>query len=275
MTTIEAVRDGMTGVERAATRGSSSVLLLAYAIAVALAQALPALASALSGAIMNAVLLVVLLEHRRVFVAQRDWPGAATMSTALGALALVPLLTLLSFAFALDEASVSSYALIGAPAVLAVALAARTLFPERSWRDWAGARVPRQAVAAACGIPLGLAGFALLEPAPLAGSLSGASLLGAAAVVFLVAGVVEEAIFRGLLQPALANVIGPTAGTAAASLLFAAAYLGTGSAEAVAFFAILGALAGAWVQRTGDLAGVAAAHGFLAAGLIVVWPALL
>jgi hypothetical protein len=64
-------------------------------------------------------------------------------------------------------------------------------------------------------------------------------------------------------------------GTAAASLLFAAAYLRTGSVEVVGFFAILGTLAGAWVQRTGDVAGVAAAHGLLAAGLIVVWPVLL
>jgi membrane protease YdiL (CAAX protease family) len=270
---VDAAHETMAGLDRSA--GVSSALVLAYVTAVAAAQVVPALASPLSGAIMNAVLLVVLLEHRRYFFMQRHWPGAATMSTALGGLALVPLLTLLSLAFALDRTSVWSYALIGPPAVLAVVLAARTLAPDRSLRDWAGGRALRQTAAAACGVPLGLAAFALLEPAPLAGSLSGATLIGAAAVVFVVAGAVEEAIFRGLLQPGLVGVLGTVAGIAAASLLFGAAYLRTGSAEAVAFFAVLGALAGAWVQRTGDLAGVAAAHGLLSAGLIVIWPALL
>jgi membrane protease YdiL (CAAX protease family) len=274
VTTADAAPANVAGADRVA-RVAPAPLVLAYLVLVAAALALPVLASPLSGAIANAVLLLVLLEHRRYFLLERPRPAAATMATALGALALVPLLTLLSFALALDRTSAGAYALIGAPAVLAVVLAARTLQPGRSLRDWAGTRFPRQAVVAASGIPLGLAGFALLEPGPLAGSPSGAALIGAAVIVFVVAGVVEEAIFRGLLQPALGDVLGPAAGTAAASLLFAAAYLGAGSAEAVAFFAVLGALAGAWVQRTGDLAGVAAAHGLLASGLIVVWPALL
>lgn len=274
MTTADAARANLAGADPVA-RVVGAPPLLGYLLVIAAALALPVLASPLSGAIANAVLLLVLLEHRRYFLLEAQRPAAATMATALGALALVPLLTLLSFALALDRTSAGAYALIGAPAALAVFLAARTLHPGRSLRDWAGARFPRQAVVAVTGIPLGLAGYALLEPTPLSGSASDAALIGTAVVVFVVAGLIEEAIFRGLLQPALGDVLGAAAGTAAASLLFAAAYIGTGSAEAVAFFALLGTLAGAWVQRTGDLAGVAAAHGLLASGLIVVWPALL
>lgn len=273
MTTADAARANVADADPVARVAPAPVLLM-YVLVVAAALALPILASPLFGAIANAVLLLVLLEHRRYLV-ERQRPAGATMATALGALALVPLLTLLSFALAPGGTSAGAYALIGAPAIVAVVLAAGTLQPGRSLRDWVGTRFSRQAIVAASGIPLGLAGYALLEPGPLAGSPSGAALIGAAVVVFTVAGVVEEAIFRGLLQPALGDVLGPVAGTAGASLLFAAAYLGSGSAEAAAFFALVGVLAGAWVQRTGDLAGVAASHGLLAAGLIVVWPVLL
>jgi membrane protease YdiL (CAAX protease family) len=244
-------------------------------VAVAGAQAVTAFVDPMAGAVMGAVLLVVLLNHRLLLLQQRRTPAALRTAAAFAALALVQLLSLLSLVLALDSAGARAYAIVGAPALVATVLTAVAVAPRITLRYWAGAHPWRQTVVAACGIPLGLAGFALLEPAPLSGSRSAGALLAAGVVVFLVAGVLEEVVFRGLLQRALALAVGDVPGTIAAAALFAAVYLGTRSAAAVAFFGAFGAVAAWWIRRTGDLAGVAAAHGLLAAGLVVVWPVLL
>jgi membrane protease YdiL (CAAX protease family) len=78
------------------------------------------------------------------------------------------------------------------------------------------------------------------------------------AVIALVAGVAEELLFRGTLQPALARWLGPWPGVAAASVLFGLVHLLTPT------YAVLATLVGVylgWVYlATGNLLPVIVAH---------------
>jgi membrane protease YdiL (CAAX protease family) len=242
--------------------GTGTIVIAgAYAAAIVAAETVAAFVAPVPAATIDAVVLTALLGQ---YVA-----GGGRIYAAL---ALVPLLRLASIALALEH-PLSSYLLSGIPVLLAVVLAADAL-------DLPGVlRLDQIRLRSQWHVALGaiaLSGLAtpLLGLEPITGHRSLPALLAAAAIVFAFAGVLEELVFRGILQGASAPLLGAWS-VPAANALFAATYMGSSSAAYGAFMATFGLACGWWVRRTGSLAGAAVGHGLLAAGLLVVWPVLL
>jgi membrane protease YdiL (CAAX protease family) len=265
----------MSGVPAAEPRGarmsrslqpSLGVIVGAYCALIVAAEAAGAAFGAIAGAVLDAVALVALMDH--YVVGSRD--DRATR--LFPALALVPLMRLASLALAL-RSPIAFYFAAGTPVLLATVLAARELDLDPLLR-LGDLRLRAQWVPALAAVPLGaLAAHLLKLHHPLEHGASMGRVLAASAVVFAFGGVLEELLFRGVIQRALERLGLPA--IAIANLLFGATYLATGSVAAVVAAAVGGALAGWWARRTGSVAGVAAAHGLLAAGYLVLWPALL
>ncbi|MGH7571590.1 MAG: CPBP family glutamic-type intramembrane protease [Gemmatimonadota bacterium] len=78
------------------------------------------------------------------------------------------------------------------------------------------------------------------------------------ALVSALAGVAEEALFRGILQGAFLSVVGTVPAVAAAALLFGLAHFITATYAVAA--TLIGALLGALLVATGDLAAPIVAH---------------
>jgi membrane protease YdiL (CAAX protease family) len=233
----------------------------AYAAAIVAAEAVAAFVAPVPAATIDAVVLTALLGHY-----------VASGTRVYAALALVPLLRLTSIAVAVEH-PLAFYVVSGIPVLLAVVLAADAL-------DLPGVlRLDQIQLRSQWHVALGalaLSGLAtpLLGLDPIIAGRSLPVVLGAAAIVFVFAGVLEELVFRGILQGASAPLLGAWAAPSANGL-FAATYLGCGSGAYGAFMAVFGLACGWWVNRTRSLAGAAVAHGLLAAGLLVVWPVLL
>jgi uncharacterized protein len=224
-------------------------------VALTVAEALVAFVGPVTGAIVHAALLLVLLT---AWVSDGD--------RTLLVLALVPMGRVTSLALTLDSDAASARALAGLPLLLAVGWLVRDLPAarrgDRRPPSWQGVAV------ALSGIPLGLAVYLLLDLPPVGGSV-----VVAAPVLFVFGGVLEELLFRGLVQPSVSGWWSGIAGVVLADVLFAAAYLPTRNGELVLVMASLGLGAGLYVRRTGSLVPVAVAHGLLAAGALAVWPA--
>lgn len=257
-----------------AARSLKAVVSL-YIAAICAAEACVAFVDVAAGALAHAVLVLVLLNHYLVERAARDerqLRGGRPVD-ALVVLALVPLLRIVSLTVTVEEIpEVLQYVLAGT-ALFAAAAAAAPVVPGsvrvRRLRTWSPVQIP----IALAGVPLGYAAFALTGPDPFAPRLSVADFLLAAVVLLVFTGFAEEIVFRGVLHVGLRSVFGAAAPIGSA-LLFAAAYLPTGSFPYVGFIALVG-LAFAWlVDRTGSLLGVAFAHGLLSVGMLLVWPAL-
>ena len=234
-----------------------------YVAALVGGEALAAFGTPAAGAGAEVAVLLALLAAHLL--------GGARVARVYAALALVPLLRLASLALATENRLVS-IAAGGLTVLVAVVLAARTLeLPGvlalreiRRRSQW------QAALAALClAVPAGSAIGAL----SLTGSRSVPALALAALVAFVFAGVLEELLFRGIVQGALDPVLGAWS-VPVADLLFAAAYLGTRAPAYTAFMAAFGLACGWWVRRTRSIAGAAAAHGALAAGLLVLLPAV-
>jgi len=258
------------------------VSLPVYAGAIVLAELLVAFVDPLAGALVDAVVLLAIANH---LVALRPEAAAYSPDEAgapddvLRALALVAILRLTSLALPLGDVPEAYWPLIaGVPPAVATVLAT-TPHPLREVLRPAPAQLGRIARASRwelqlgllAGVLLGLLGYAVIQPPPLATTASWPRLVAASIGVVLFAGVLEEVIFRGLLQSALRRALG-RAGVLVGCGLFAAVYLGTDSFAAIAFFAVVGLVFALQVERTRSLLAVAVAHGVLSLGLLVVWP---
>jgi membrane protease YdiL (CAAX protease family) len=241
--------------------------------AVAVAEVLIAEGQVLAGQIADGVLLLVLLNFRGRRGDRSSPARERGVPAAMLALALVPLSRVLAaglpvahFSQVLNELMI----------LLPIGFAAIWLAPMVgvSLRRLARARLDRnQAEVVVIGAVLGLVVHLLGAPSLLPAG-AGAGRVALAAIAATTAAVVEELVFRGLVQVTLQRVAGRI-GLVAATALFAFTYLSAGSASLVFAFALAGVVFAHVVARTGLLGGAIAGHWALSIGAFVVWPAVL
>jgi len=267
------------GVRLASAPGTLRVSVLLYVAAIGLAEACAAFVSLWGGLLLHAGLILALLNHYvlattgAVETSERDEPPHPFLDVLL-VLSLVPQLRVLSLSMAVESVPDRyAYAIVGAPLLLAAVLAARFVTPPGlarhlrpgSW--W-------QAPLALSGLPLGSIGYLIAGPERSIVSGGSARIFAAAAVIVFLAGLLEELLFRGLIQGALERLFG-WGGPLLGSALFGFVYLGVGAASYWVFIAVLGVVFASVVARTGTVLGVGIAHGLLNVSVLIVWPSVL
>ncbi len=214
--------------------------------------------------VADALLILALLNHA-------CYAADKTNRAILSFLAIIPLAQLISFAIPL--ADVSIIAMI--QSVLLITMLAAVRLTGLSWTALYvdPHPVPAQYLIALSGIPLGAAAFVLLKPGTAGVELPpGVALVTSAAVVGF-AGVLDELLFRSMLQATLRGALG-RAGIVLSTLLFVSTYLGSASWPALGFITVVAVYFALCVVRTRSVLGVAAAHGLLNVGWQVIWPLL-
>jgi membrane protease YdiL (CAAX protease family) len=253
--------------------GRLAVVVLALCVAaVAVAEVLIAEGQVLAGQIADGALLLVLLNFRGRRGEQYSWARERGVPAAMLALALVPLSRVLGAGLPIARFSQALNELI---VLLPIGFAAIRLAPMVgvSVRRLARARLDRTAAeVVVVGAVLGLVVYLLGAPSLLPAG-AGAGRVAIAAIAATAAAVVEELVFRGLVQTTLQRVAGRI-GLVAAIALFACTYLSAGSASLVLVFALAGVVFAHVVARTGVLGGAIAGHWALSIGAFLVWPAV-
>lgn len=241
----------------------------AWSVAVVVALAVQGLVSPVAGTAACGALVLLLLGRDAVT------PCQLAPARALVGLALVPLIAILGLALPLDPAHQAVWApVVGVPVLIGVSRAATRLGLQGHHLGLTLRKGRTQLLIAAAGVPLGLLAAVVLEPAPLPAPDGWPALVGAAMAVGVFVGATEELAFRGVLQPLLVRAIGPR-GVVWTAALSASLYLGSRSPWLVAAAAAVAVGFGVIRERTGSIVGVAAAHGLLVAGALVVWPEVL
>lgn len=253
---------------RAVPRIAPVIAPAAYACTITASEALAVTVNPVAGAICDAVVLLVLVTVYAL--GEEDAPPAWPML-----LSLVALASLIGIALPVHGISqITRDALVAALVLLSLWLAGRSLHLDRGPLRLRLADLPAQVLIALCGIPLGLAGWWILGPAPRASTSTPGTYVLAALVLGALVAPSLELLFRWALQPELQGLYG-TAGLVLLNVLFAAGYLGTHSPGFVIMIGAAGLGASLAVRRTGTVWGAVAAHGLLAVGMLLVWPAVL
>jgi membrane protease YdiL (CAAX protease family) len=214
--------------------------------------------------------LVVFLANAAIVVEWRARSAAESEAAAAGfrALALVAVIPLAAAALPLRHVSLSAAELVAAVSLGVAILCMPSQLSLIIALLRRPANIRSQAAIATAGLPLGLAVYFLRpESVPAATATGYIMALTAAAAT----AVVEELLFRGVLQQALMRALG-YGGVAIAAVLFTATYSGSGwpllpVAVAAALFSI-------GVHRSGVLWGALIGHVVLSVGAVVVWPAV-
>jgi uncharacterized protein len=238
---------------------------LAYLAAITLAELLVTFGEPRLGMAAHCLVLAALLLH--TYRVEQPEGRAFLLS-----LAFAPLIRILSLSLPLvDFPVVDWYLLTSVPLFAAAFVAARIL--GYSWidmglnlRGW-----PLQIAIGLTGLAFGALEYVILRPSALAPAPTWSNLWWPALILLISTGLLEEMIFRGLLQRAASAVLRPW-GLTYVAILFAVLHIGYRSLVDVLFVLGVGLFFGWIVQRTRSLVGVTLAHGLTNIMLFLIMP---
>jgi hypothetical protein len=199
----------------------------------------------------------------------------ARARAVLVSLAFAPLIRIMSLTLPLIAFPEMYWYLLTSLPLFAAALVAGRAFAY-SWRDL-GLNLrglPLQLLISLVGLGLGFFEYRILNPDPLISSLDWTSFWLPALILLISTGLLEEVIFRGLLQRSIGLSLGYWWGILYVAALFAVLHVGYKSLPDVLFVFAVGVLFGWIVERTGSLVGVTLAHGLTNIMLFLVMPFL-
>lgn len=251
-------------------RGKNALIGLIYLLLISSAEAVTTLVEPQLGMLFHSLVLMLLLVHGSLV--HRE-----LLRRFLILLSIAPLIRILSLSLPLQKLNLPViywYMIIGVLLFVAAFIAGRmtNLRGNRigwSWRAW-----PIQVLAGLSGFGLGYIEFLILKPGPLAASVTWADVLIAAFILLVFTGVLEEYIFRGLMQSAAMQIMGRF-GLVYIALLFAVLHLGYHSLIDLLFVLGVGLIFGWWVWKTNSLLGASLSHGIANISLYVICPLLI
>lgn len=239
-------------------------LWLGYLAALIVAELVVSLVSPFAGFGLHAALLFALPVH--ALVAR---PGDRRL---LLALTLAPLVRIVSLGLPLAHLPVIYwYLLTSVPLFVGGIMAARTLGLSRRQLGLRWGRLPTQVAITMVGLPLGVAEYLILRPAPLISRLSLQQVWLPALILIACTGLLEEFLFRGVLQAPARACLGRW-GIVFVSAVFAALHIGYLSVADVVFVFLVGMLFALLSLRSGSILGVTLAHGLTNMLLYLILP---
>jgi membrane protease YdiL (CAAX protease family) len=266
-TSMERLRArGQVQAVREAFSNRPILIALAYLGAIALAETLTVIFAPLIGLLLHGVLLITLFCHTALtwgYPAHRLW---LTLTFA-------PLIRLLSLSLPLSGFSlIYWYFFVSVPLFVAAFAALRTL--GFSWNELGVnlGRLPLQVLVACTGLSLGYIEYRILQPAPMARSLTWEELWLPGLILVICTGFAEELIFRGIMHQTAAEVLGRVGGILYVSALFAVLHVGYHSLVDVVFVFGVALFFGLTRAFTGSIVGVSLAHGITNVLLFLTMP---
>jgi len=116
--------------------------------------------------------------------------------------------------------------------------------------------------------------YSVIRTSPLIPDLSPVNLLLLTIIMIFVVGLVEEFIFRGIIQTRLEESLGPAGGILLDSLLFGVMHSSYGTPYEIAYTFLAGGVLGYFFYRTKSLSFVVMIHGFINVFLFGLIPLL-
>lgn len=256
-----------TTVPALTQRREVRLLLGLYLLLLAAAEVLTAFAvTVTAGLLLHGLLLMGLFIYSALTTTSHARQLYLTLT-------LAPLIRLLSLSVPLQGIPLRYwYALVGAPLFLATFLVQRYVGLRGRDIGLTLRRWPRELLVGASGFILGYVEYLILRPAPLIPALTFEHFWLPALILLVFTGLLEELIFRGLMQSAGLPVMGRWPGIFYISAIFAILHFGYRSVLDVVFVFGASVFFSVVVLRTGSLLGVTLAHGVTNIVLFLVLP---
>jgi membrane protease YdiL (CAAX protease family) len=212
-----------------------------------------------------------------VFIIQPSFIEDTNISNLILGLILVPLIRIMSLVIPLIQLpEILWYPLIYIPLLSAAIIAMRTIEIKPRQIGITKSELPTQiAFGLFLGFMIGLLEYAILQTKPMVVNFTIGEIIAPAAILLVTTGLVEELIFRGILQYLAISAMGSIMGIIYVSLIFAVLHAGFHSITDVAFVFLISLVFAIMVQTTRSIIGVIIAHGTANIVLFLVAPFIL
>lgn len=271
---LPAARPATIAIPRPLDSGRLMLAVAVTTLAVfAVAEAITVFTDPVAGIALHAIALSALL----IASTLGRQSGAATeqpLARLLQALALVPLIRIVSLTMPLGRFEETYWFLAAGLPVFAAALVIMVglgLRPRDVGLHIGWPRLYLHPLVIIFGLFLGLAEYHILHPEPLIDELTLSQFVVPALVLLFATGFLEEFIFRGILQRTATAALGPLA-ILYVSLIFAILHIGCRSGTDVLFVFLIALLYGWVARRTGSIIGVSVSHGVTNIALFLLVP---
>lgn len=141
-----------------------------------------------------------------------------------------------------------------------------------------GFRLPKrgtryiEAIIILSGLGLGFIEFQILEVDAISLDTSPVKLLAPLSAIYLGTGLLEELLFRGVIQRHAIDSLGKVAGVALTTLIFMIMHTGWQSVPDIIFVGVVGGIFSIVVLKTGSLLGVSISHALVNLSLFIITP---
>ncbi len=241
---------------------------LGYLVLLMVAEILTALVEPRLGLLLHSLLLISALMYgarccdRPTY---RFWMGVS----------LAPLIRLISLSLPLRSVPLIYWYLIISVPLYVAAFILKRLVLQIPWDQVGlhGRGLALQGLIPFLGLPLGMLEYRILRPAPLISGGNPGEFLIAALILLISTGLIEELIFRGIMQQVALEVMGRQ-GMVYVSAIFAVLHIGHRSLVDVVFVFGVALLFGWFVQRTRSIVGVSLTHGMINIWIFLIAPLL-
>ncbi len=254
----------MTNTIRAANNPIPAAIF--YLVALTLAEVLTVVIDPQVGQALNLIILFILMVHAAI-----TWDRP--MHRFLLGLAFVPLIRIISLSLPMaDIPLIFWYLIVSVPLFAAAYVAVRTLGLRPAVKALKGRNLLPQLAFGLTGLLFGYIEYRILQPDPLIIIYTWERLLIAVLILMISTGLLEEVIFRGIMQQTSIEQLGRLFGIIYVALLFAMLHIGYRSLLDVIFVLVIGLIFGLFVARTGSLLGVTISHSLTNIVLFLVIP---
>ena len=222
---------------------------------------------------LHALLLVSLVTHASMI--RRLNPELARLLVAFGP---VPILRIVSLTSPLIQfTSLQWFGVISVILYSGIVTAIKLLQPDLrtiGLRLPAARDLPLEAGVVALGLGFGWLEYRILRPSAFVSKLTLGEVIPAVVVLYVATGLLEELLFRGLLQKYATDALGRGVGIVLVTLTFAVLHAGWQSWLDVLFVGSVGLIYSLVVLRTKSILGVSLSHGITNSMLFIFMPFL-
>jgi membrane protease YdiL (CAAX protease family) len=244
------------------------IIALAYLVLLTLAEIITTYSESWVGLAFHGLVFMALLLHSSLWAQN-------SLQRFLLALSLAPLIRVLSLTLPLPSIPIVYwYVVVGVPLFLAAFVTARLVQVNGSMLGITGRNLPLQFLVALSGFGLGYIEYLILRPVPLVSEPRLNQILVPSLILLIFTGLLEEIIFRGLMQYTSICVYGRSSIFYVAGLV-SVLHIGYRSMIDLVFVFLV-AIYFAWIRyRSGSIFGVILAHGITNIALYLIFPFIL
>jgi membrane protease YdiL (CAAX protease family) len=198
---------------------------------------------------------------------------STNFSYLLQAMILLPLIRIMSLSIPVIELKPLYWlAIMAIPIIVAIWIVMQSQHINKKMIGLNTANLPLQLLFGFTGLGFGFMEYLILQPTALIPSLNPINIIFAGSIVILSTGLLEELVFRGIIQRNAENIMGKMWGIIFTSIIFTGFNISWNSPLDIIFIFAVSIFYGYVFQKTRSILGVSISHGLCNVVLFIILP---